>query len=202
MAETDVPHAPQMWCPRGDGPLVTSMANGLHETCDGCHGFAVTIWLLDEMLLEGCGPELWRSSAGAALDGQPCPSCRRPMARVHAPPTAAGTAEVELCRNCELVWVEPAAQALLPTRPELTAAPVLGPSAGLGSPDPTHCPNCGAPFSRADGERCPFCKEAIARAPLEVGAPDLAEHEAEERAERRRSSGLVEAAIEAEINGG
>ncbi|MFI5041410.1 MAG: hypothetical protein ACHQNA_06115, partial [Acidimicrobiales bacterium] len=85
--------------------------------------------------------------------------------------------------------------------PELAATVALAASGGLGSPDATHCPNCGAPYTHAQGGRCPFCKQPLARASLEVSAPDLAEQETEARAAARQSSGLVEAAVDAEING-
>jgi len=64
------------WCRAGDGPLVESLTNGMHQTCDACHGFAVTIWLLDEMLVEGRGGQIWRAATAAPVTGDGCPSCR------------------------------------------------------------------------------------------------------------------------------
>ena len=89
------------WCPLGDGPLVSSMANGRHETCPGCKGFAVTVWLLEELLVEGAGGAIWRASEAAHADGHPCPDCRAAMRRVSGPKQAT----LEVCRSCELVWV-------------------------------------------------------------------------------------------------
>ena len=161
---------PSWWCPIGDGKLVRTTENGVHQTCDGCRGFAVTIWLLDELLVDGAGGTIWRSSAQAPRAGDPCPACRAPMARVQA----TGGATVEVCRSCEVVWVSAEAQALLPGRPELQADPGLAATHGIGSPEPTHCPNCGAPFSETIDGCCPYCREAINREVLSSSAPELA----------------------------
>jgi len=78
------------WCPAGDGPLVESLTNGTHQTCDACHGFAVTIWLLGEMLVEGGGgrsggpPEQPRRRVTAAR--RVAVRCRRPPPPPVTPP--------------------------------------------------------------------------------------------------------------------
>ena len=180
------------WCPRGDGPLVMSADNGVHETCDACHGFCVTVWLLGEMLVEGAGGAVWRSSETATTKGDPCPACRNPMVSVAAPAGPAGTATIEVCRNCELVWVSAAAAQLLPVRPDLAQ------SAGVTSPDPTHCPNCGAPYSETADGRCTYCHAVVPRPQFDLVAPLLAQLDAIAHADGRRSSGMVESYMEAE----
>jgi len=188
-----------MWCPRGDGPLVRSMANGLHETCDGCHGFAVTIWLLDEMLVDGAGPGIWRDAEQAPRDGEPCPSCRHPMSRVAAPASAGGVVTVQVCRDDELVWVDAASQPLLPAKQALVAIAPLAASGGLGSADPTHCPNCGAAYADTGDGRCRYCKQPISRPELAVTAPALAEQEtAAHLSDRGPEDDFVSASIEAQ----
>jgi hypothetical protein len=158
------------WCPRGDGRLVSSMANGRHRTCPGCKGFVVTIWLLEELLVDGAGGAIWRASDGARPDGHPCPDCRTAMRRVTGPKAAT----VEVCRTCEVVWVDAAAQPLLPARPELARLAALTTSGGLGSSDPSVCPNCGGPFTMTEGGLCRFCKQPVARPVLETSGPELA----------------------------
>jgi hypothetical protein len=179
MAETEY------WCPRGDGPLTRNTANGVHETCDSCHGFAVTIWLLDEMLVDGVGPHVWQASHDAPADGDPCPACRQNMAQVESPTGSAGQATVEVCRDCELVWVSAEAEVKLAVKNDLTP---VGPAA----PGCTHCPACGAPYSDADQGRCPFCKAVIEHPALTVTAPELGEREAQARARPRGSSDWVD----------
>jgi hypothetical protein len=177
----------EYWCPRGDGPLTRNTANGIHETCDSCHGFAITIWLLDEMLVDGAGPHLWQASHDAPVDGDPCPACRRPLAQVKVP---AGEATVGVCRNCELVWVSAEAKAELAMKEELAS---VGPSA----PGATHCPACGAPYRDADQGRCRFCKAVIDHPELVVNAPRVAETEAEAHARPRGWSDWVDDYVEA-----
>ena len=161
---------PTAWCPLGDGRLVTSMANGRHETCPACKGFAVTIWLLEELLVDGAGGSIWRAAERGRADGHPCPDCRGPMRRVSGPRGAT----VEVCTSCELVWVDAASQPLLPARPELAALAALAASGGVGSSDPTVCPSCGAPYTPTDDGRCRYCRAAVARPVLETSAPELA----------------------------
>jgi hypothetical protein len=149
----------------------------------------VSIWLLGEMLVEGAGGTIWRASEGQARDGDGCPFCRQAMTTVGVPakPDAAA-ASVEVCRQCEAVWVEPGAIPLLPVLPELTA--------GVTSPGPTHCANCGAPFADADRDRCPYCKAPIPHRELDVAAPLLAELAAKADHDARAGSGLVDAYID------
>lgn len=153
----------ELWCPKGEGRLVRNETNGVHFTCDVCHGYAISIWLLDELLVDGAGGGLWRASEGAARDASTCPSCRQPMATVDP---------VEICRDCELVWVSPAAASRLPVRPELRAT-------GAGAPGATHCPNCGAVYDESDGGRCRYCRAEIPPAHVEVSGPALARDTAE-----------------------
>ncbi len=181
------------WCPLGDGPLVRSMANGRHETCPGCKGFAVTVWLLEELLVDGAGGAIWRASEGARPDGHPCPDCRAAMGRVTGPKGAT----VEVCRACELVWVEAAAQPLLPARPELAALAALAASSGLGSSDPAVCPNCGAPYSTTEDGECRFCRAVVCRPVLGTSAPDLAG----ERIASREWEGATDDYLDAVANG-
>jgi hypothetical protein len=157
------------WCPGGDGQLVASMDNGLHETCPACHGFAVTIWLLDELLVDGAGGAVWRASATADRDGDPCPSCRKPMAMVTGP----GDAAVQVCRGCEVVWVDVDAQKRLPARAELKSDPALADSNGTGSAMPTECPNCGAPYEPNLDGRCTYCRHPMRVQGPSVSAPEL-----------------------------
>ena len=164
------------WCPLGDGRLVESMANGRHETCPACKGFAVTVWLLDELLVDGAGAAIWRASEPARPDGDPCPGCRKPMRRVAGPKGAV----VEVCRECEVVWVDAAVQPLLPARPELAAMAVLAPSGGVGTSAPTECPNCGAPYSTTEEGECRFCHATIGAPVLATSAPELAKEATEE----------------------
>jgi len=62
----------------------------MHQTCDACHGFAVTIWLLDEMLVEGRGGQIWRAATAAPVTGDGCPSCRHPMSSCPAAGDSSG----------------------------------------------------------------------------------------------------------------
>jgi hypothetical protein len=149
---------PELWCPEGEGRLVRNETNGVHFTCDVCHGYAISIWLLDELLVDGAGAALWRASAGAARNGSACPSCRKPMAAVEP---------VEICRDCELVWVSRAASDRLPVRPELRAT-------GPAAPGETHCPNCGAVYTESDGDRCRYCRAEIPVSHVAVSGPALA----------------------------
>jgi hypothetical protein len=185
------------WCPLGDGPLVRSMANGRHETCPGCKGFAVTIWLLEELLVDGAGGSIWRASERARPDGHPCPDCRAPMRRVSGPRGAT----VEVCRTCELVWVDAEVQALLPARPELAALAPLAPSGGLGSSDPTACPTCGAPYSQTPDGLCRYCRAVVARPVLETSAPELAGERAADREVARDWEGATDQYLDAVADG-
>jgi len=174
---------PTWWCPKGHGQLVRSDTNGVHATCDVCHGFAVTIWLLGEMLVEGAGSAIWRASETAPRGDEVCPACRLPVPSVAAPPVPSGAARVDVCRACELVWVESTAVALLPVLPALAA------SVGLASPDATHCSNCGA-LAEDDGEgRCRYCRTPLPRGAPDVVAPFLAWRAAEADLQARRDAG-------------
>jgi hypothetical protein len=181
------------WCPLGDGPLVPSMANGRHETCPGCKGFAVTIWLLEELLVDGAGGSIWRASEGAGQDGHPCPDCRKAMRRVKGPKGAT----VELCRECELVWVDAEVQPLLPARPELAGLAALAGSSGIGTSDPTVCPNCGGPFNPTEEGLCRYCRAVVARPVLETSGPELAG----ERIADRQWEGATDEYLDAVANG-
>ena len=147
-----------LWCPEGEGRLVRNEANGVHFTCDVCHGYAISIWLLDELLVDGAGAAMWRASEGIIGHGVPCPSCRKPMVKVDP---------VEICRDCELVWVSRAASARLPVRAGLEAT-------GASAPGATHCPSCGAVYDESDGGRCRYCHAVIAPSTVSVSAPRLA----------------------------
>jgi hypothetical protein len=185
------------WCPLGDGPLVESMANGRHETCPGCKGFAVTIWLLDELLVDGAGGAIWRASEAAAPDGHPCPGCRAAMHRVAGPKGAT----VEVCRACEVVWVDAAVQPLLPARPELAALAVLSASGGVGTSAPTACPNCGAPYSTTEDGECKFCRARVAVPVLATNAPDLAKEATDEHLAGRAYQGATDEYLDAVADG-
>jgi hypothetical protein len=157
------------------------MANGRHETCPACKGFAVTVWLLGELLADGAGAAIWRAAGAARADGHPCPGCRTPMHRVTGPKGAT----VEVCRDCEVVWVDAAVQPLLPARPELaTMAALTGPG-GLGTSAPTVCPNCGAPYSTTEDGDCKYCRAKVAQPVLATSAPELAKEATEEHLRER-----------------
>jgi hypothetical protein len=194
----DVPAVDQVdehtaWCPLGDGPLVRSMANGRHETCPGCKGFAVTIWLLEELLVDGAGGSIWRASERARQDGHPCPDCRAPMRRVSGPRGAT----VEVCRTCELVWVDADVQPLLPARPELAALAALAASGGVGSSDPTACPTCGAPYSPTPDGLCRYCRAVVVRPELDTSAPELAGERMADREASRTWEGATDQYLDA-----
>jgi hypothetical protein len=188
---------PTAWCPLGDGRLVSSMANGRHQTCPGCKGFAVTIWLLEELLVDGAGGSIWRASEGARPDGHPCPECRSAMRRVTGPKAAT----VEVCRSCEVIWVDAAVQALLPARPELVALAALAGSGGLGSSDPTACPNCGAPYSVTEDGVCRFCRAAVARPVLATSGPEIAAAETADHVVARSWEGATDQYLDAVAGG-
>jgi len=173
------------------------MANGRHETCPGCKGFAVTIWLLEELLVDGAGGAIWRASEAAAGDGHPCPDCRAPMRRVSGPKGAT----VEVCRTCELVWVDGQVAPLLPARPELQQLAGVAGATGIASSDPTECPTCGAPYARTEEGTCRFCHAVIPRAVLTTDAPDLAAEESEARVESRTYEGATDEYLDAIANG-
>ncbi|HVM67746.1 MAG TPA: hypothetical protein VMU14_22925 [Acidimicrobiales bacterium] len=185
------------WCPLGDGPLVVSLANGRHETCPGCKGFAVTIWLLDELLVDGAGGAIWRAAEGAQADGHPCPGCRTPMRRVVGPRGAG----VEVCRDCEVVWVDAAVQPLLPARPELAAMAALASSSGLGTSAPVVCPNCGAPYSTTEEGECRYCRAKVAAPVLATSAPELAEDATKDHVASRTYEGATDAYLDAVADG-
>ena len=103
------------------------------------------------------------------------------MAQVEGP----GRAIVGVCRPCEVVWVDAAAQARLPGRAELRADPTLAATHGIGSPEPTRCPNCGAPFSETIDGCCPYCRERVARVLPTLSAPELAANDTAEHAHER-----------------
>jgi len=165
----DPSQPPAYWCPLGEGRLVRNDSNGVHYTCDVCHGYAISIWLLGELLVEGAGAAMWRSSEGAPTHGVPCPSCRQPMAEVAV--SAAVVPEpgppLEICRACELVWIGHAASVLLPVLPVLDET-------GAAAPGPTHCPNCGAVYLDTDGGRCRYCRAEIEAAHVGAAAPEVA----------------------------
>jgi len=185
------------WCPLGDGRLVESLANGRHETCPGCKGFAVTIWLLDELLVDGVGGAIWRASEGAGADGHPCPGCRKPMRRVTGPKPAT----LEVCRDCEVVWVDAAVQPLLPARPELAALAPLAASGGLGTSAPVVCPNCGAPFDADEEGECRYCRAKVAAPVLATSAPELAQDASSGHAASRTYEGATDAYLDAVAEG-
>ena len=137
---------PTAWCPLGDGRLVTSMANGRHETCPACKGFAVTIWLLEELLVDGAGGSIWRAAERGRADGHPCPDCRAPMRRVSGPRGAT----VEVCTSCELVWVDAAEPAWRAgaTSPGARSRP--GWAVSIGS-TPARAPPTGGVWTSARG---------------------------------------------------
>ena len=185
------------WCPLGDGPLVESMSNGRHESCPGCKGFAVTIWLLDELLVDGAGGAIWRAAEQAGADGHPCPGCRRAMRRVTGPRGAT----VEVCRECEVVWVDAATQPLLPARPELAQLAALASSGGAGTAAPLVCPTCGAPYSTDEDGRCRYCRATVAAPVLPTSAPDLAEEATAEHIDEREQRGATDDYLDAVADG-
>jgi hypothetical protein len=173
------------------------MANGRHETCPGCKGFAVTIWLLDELLVDGAGGAIWRAAEAAVADGHPCPGCHTPMHRVSGPRGAT----VEVCRACELVWVDAAVAPLLPARPELADLAALAASGGVGTSAPVVCPNCGAPYSTTEDGECRYCRARVAAPVLATSAPELAQEATEEHVTARSYEGATDAYLDAVADG-
>jgi hypothetical protein len=103
------------------------------------------------------------------------------MAEV-AVPTATGPGPahpVDICRDCELVWISRAASDLLPVLPALDAT-------GAGAPGATHCPNCGAVYRDTDGGRCRYCRAEIEPARVGVAGPEIAGETARAHIQARR----------------
>lgn len=179
-------------CPHGHGVLIRNDVNGVHHTCDTCRGFAVTIWLLDELLADGAGAGIWRSAAGVAAGGEPCPVCATPMRPVAPPAPGTDAGRLEVCRACEVVWVDAMVIPLLPVHPGIAAV-------GAAAPDPTHCPTCGAPYDDYLSDRCRYCRSRIIRgAPDALGAPEVAELAARANTDARWPEDIVHEAIEAQ----
>lgn len=180
---------PEHWtCPHGHGTLVRNDDNGLHHTCQVCRGFAVTIWLFDELLADGVGAGIWRSSQSATADGDPCPLCGQRLRPVDPPTPTDDGGRIEVCRNDEVVWVDATVIPLLPVHPGLSTA-------GIAAPEPTRCPTCGAPISDVLDDRCHYCRAHIRRAEESAG-PELAQAEEAARMAQRWPEDLVHEAIE------
>lgn len=177
-------------CPHGHGNLLRNDTNGVHHTCGTCRGFAVTIWLLDELLADGVGASIWRAAATGAGDGDPCPLCRRPMQPVPAPPPGTDEGRIEVCRSCEAVWIDAVAIPLLPVHPGVEAM-------GVSAPVATNCPTCGAPYDDYLASRCRYCHSVIAnRGESGEAAPEVADAAAREHADARWPEDIVHEYIE------
>jgi len=125
-------------------------ARGLRYSCVGCGGVAVGLSVLRRTLAEGLATELWMASAAVPEAGTPCPFCDRALR-----PTPARDAVVGVCRPCEVMWLDTAAQSRLPG--------VSAPSAGERLM-PERCPNCGAPWAPAPDGSCRWCHAVAERA--------------------------------------
>jgi len=148
------PH-PLRPCPAcGAGLQEVAGHPGRRYCCPDCQGFAMGQALLRPSLAEGAATAIWVSSAGAPAAGRACPFCSRPMRPTQAPPSEAGRATVEVCRTCEVVWVDASGAALLPAAPR-GAAPGGPPAV------PVRCPWCGAPYELTADGGCRYCHRAV-----------------------------------------
>jgi hypothetical protein len=133
--------------------------SGLTYVCPGCRGTLLGLSPLEHLLADNLGNRIWTATAepGGPTAGA-CPYCTQPMRQ---PDPSAGAPEgLAVCRFCQEVWY-PASAA------DWLAAHARAGESGAGSvalpaPRPTHCDNCGAPFTPDEAGHCPYCHEQIA----------------------------------------
>jgi len=143
-------------CPAcGAGLQQVEGHGGRRYCCPACKGFAMGLAALRPALAQGATTRIWVSSANAVASGRACPFCSRPMRPAVAPPTEAGTAKVEVCRTCEMVWVDAEAAPLLPGPGPQDSAPG-GPLAV-----PVRCDWCGGPYQLTNDGSCRYCGHAV-----------------------------------------
>ena len=157
---TDTSHP----CPACGTPLQEVKDHGRRYCCPGCRGYAVGQAALRPLLAEGAACRIWIATADAPATGPACPFCSDPMRTAAAPPSDAGTASVEVCRSCEMVWIDASQAPLLPAAPQ-TAAPGGGPPSV-----PTRCVWCGAPYQLTSDGSCRYCHRSVV-APTVVIVP-------------------------------
>lgn len=94
-------------CPLGCGPLEPHTTRaGLLWTCKVCHGRAVTMPVLRQIIPPAAARRLWRDlseqpKAGARL----CPVCQKSMHSLLLPNQQI-TLEIDACRSCHLFWFD------------------------------------------------------------------------------------------------
>lgn len=98
-------------CPRCSVPLETHVARGaVHYVCPQCDGRAANIPLLRRTLEPASVNHLWRT----VCDAHPtdhhgtlrCPSCRTRMHPAGVPGTDGGEIQLDVCRVCQIVWLD------------------------------------------------------------------------------------------------
>lgn len=70
--------------------------------CPTCHGRAIGIGLLRRSSQWAWFKEFWARASEASIEASKCPSCRQAMVVVE------GDVAAELCRRCQLSWIESA----------------------------------------------------------------------------------------------
>jgi hypothetical protein len=153
MGMADAATHPSHPCPTCGSTLQEVSNHGRRYCCPGCKGYAIGQAALRPLLADGAAARIWMSSAESPCTGPACPFCSHPMRGSTAPPSAAGAATVQVCRSCEMVWIDASQGALLP------AAPPAG--AGGPPPVPDRCHWCGAPYELTADGSCRYCHRAV-----------------------------------------
>lgn len=154
----------------GNGP------GGRRYLCPQCRLLVVGLPVLRTMIGEGPEAAVWLASEDTPPQGAPCPFCRNPMRAVTAPPAAPGqsSAQVTVCRGCDVVAVAADQQALLPAAAPASPAGGAGAGggAGVGPSDAAfRCPRCGAPRQPTADNTCRYCGGALQIDPPVVFVP-------------------------------
>jgi len=91
---------------------------GVIYACPGCGGVATGLATLrNEHVAREFVGGAWRAARQkTAPQGRPCPHCGRRMATVPAD-TGVATVELDVCRNCACVWLDPGERGALPQAP-------------------------------------------------------------------------------------
>lgn len=119
-------------CPRCQIPLHThAVAGAVHYACEQCGGRAANLALLRRILTKDCANKLWNTVRDASPADHHgilrCPSCSHRMHPATVATDAGEELQLDVCRVCQIVWLDAGELERLPQVPPPAASRGNGP---------------------------------------------------------------------------